>query len=422
MNFVEIIVNHCLYLLCPIALYLLYMMYRKNADQEESTLTLEIALISSLYFLLRYGMTYEQTYPTMLFDIPLLICYFKKKTGFGIVISLVLIIYQSLFMQVHPFLLGIEYGLYFGIYYYLLKKKISTTPIQMVNCFIVIKSFILSLEVFWFIHPNGGVEENITYLLSIIFVLYFIANLLLYFFDQGEKIVDLNTSLYKIEREKELRTSLFKVTHEIKNPIAVCKGYLDMLDLNDKKKVFKYVPIVKDEINRTLTLMDDFLDYTKIKIEKEEIDLTMLLEETEQTLASLFFERGVRAYFRIPEEEIYVEADYNRLKQVLINVLKNAVEAKDEEKIEPWIIVEISFDRGKKEVEIMVTDNGVGMNQETLEKATDMFFTTKAKGTGLGISLSKEIMELHQGSIVYDSKEGAFTKVRLTLPQTLDVA
>ena len=84
--------------------------------------------------------------------------------------------------------------------------------------------------------------------------------------------MNINTAMKELEKEKVLRTSLFKLTHEIKNPLAVCKGYLDMLDLNNQEKVDKYIPIVKGEIERTLTLMDDYLDYTKVKINKEEVD------------------------------------------------------------------------------------------------------------------------------------------------------
>ena len=73
-----------------------------------------------------------------------------------------------------------------------------------------------------------------------------------------------------------------------------------MLDVNDKKKCIKYIPIIKGEINRTLILMDDFLDYTKIKIEKEEIDLVMLLEELDQALKPLFYDRRIVINYNIP--------------------------------------------------------------------------------------------------------------------------
>ncbi len=418
MSYIEIILNNCLYLLCPLAIYLLFTIYQKNLDKEYCTITLEIAITSSLYFLLRYGSPLHQKYPTMLFDIPLLLCYLKKKTGFSIFVSIILIFYQSFFLHIYPIFLVIEYAIYFIGYLYLLNKKV--TPNQITNDFIIIKSFIITLEVFLFLNPLGTYYQNLIYIFSLITIFYFVANLILYFFDQGEKIVDLTHNIYKVEKEKELRASLFKVTHEIKNPIAVCKGYLDIIDLKDSKKVGKYIPIIKSEIDRTLVLMDDFLEYTKIKIEKEEIDIVMLIEEIKETLQPLFIENHIHPVFNIPEDEIYIEADFNRIKQVLINLLKNAIEAKDESKEESEIVV--SLKQKATEVEINIWDNGVGMNEEELQKVAEMFFTTKEKGSGLGVSLSKEIVELHHGKLYYESKKGKGTKVGLILPFNTNMA
>lgn len=413
MSYLEIVVNNCIFLICPIALYLLYSSYKKNLDEEKDSLTFEIAIISSLYLVLRYGMPLHENYPTMLFDIPLLLCFFKKKTGFSILISIILIFYQTIFLHVHPAFLLLEYLVYFSIYWYLNQKGMTLT--KLVHAFIITNSFFLSTKIFWFINPFGSANQNITYLIVIVFLIYLVAMLILSFFDQGEKIVDFNTSLYNIEKEKELRSSLFKVTHEIKNPIAVCKGYLDMLDPDNPKKVHKYVPIVRDEINRTLLLMDDFLDYTKIKINKEEIDLVMLIEELESSLASLFHKYNIKVSIGSEEDELYMEADYNRLKQVLINLLKNAVEAHDEQKSVRNI--KIDLEQKEKSVSISIKDNGIGMDEEECHKICEMFFTTKMKGTGLGTALSKEIIELHGGTLQYFSRKGVGTEAKITLPK-----
>ena len=349
----------------------------------------------------------------MLFDIPLLLAFSKKKTELSIFISIVLIYYQTLFLFITPTLLIIEYIIYFIFYFYLKKNKFSF--LNLIHGFIVINSFFLTIKVFFFISPTRNYYDNITYIIFLIIVIYVASFIILYFLNKGEKIVDFNNSLYAVEKEKELRASLFKVTHEIKNPIAVCKGYLDMLDVNDKKKCIKYIPIIKGEINRTLILMDDFLDYTKIKIEKEEIDLVMLLEELDQALKPLFYDRRIVINYNIPYEELYMEADYNRLKQVLINILKNAVEAKDGSK-EKSIIEVVVKDLGK-DVSIKIKDNGIGMTKEELDKVGQMFFTTKKKGTGLGTCLSKEIVKLHNGNITYTSKKGEWTLVNITLPK-----
>ena len=413
MSYLEIILNNCIYLLCPISLYLIYITYRKNIQHEENNLAFEIALTSSLYFILRYGLPLHHNYPTMLFDIPLLLAFSKKKTELSIFISVVLIYYQTLFLHMAPGLLIIEYIIYFIGYLCLTKSKFSL--VNLIHGFIIINSFFLAIKVFWFIAPNRSYYDNITYLIFLILVIYVTSFIILYFLNKGEKIVDFNNSLYAIEKEKELRASLFKVTHEIKNPIAVCKGYLDMLDPNDQKKCIKYIPIIKGEINRTLVLMDDFLDYTKIKIEKEELDLVMLLEELDSALKPLFHERKIATNYNIPYEELYMEADYSRLKQVLINIFKNAVEAKDGSK-EKSIIEVVVKDLGK-DVSIIVKDNGIGMTKEELDKVGQMFFTTKKKGTGLGTCLSKEIIKLHDGNITYSSKKNEWTEVNITLPK-----
>ena len=413
MSYLEIILNNCIYLLCPISLYLIYITYRKNIQQEENTLAFEIALTSSLYFILRYGLPLHHNYPTMLFDIPLLLAFSKKKTELSIFISVVLIYYQTLFLHMAPGLLIIEYIIYFIGYLCLTKSKFSL--VNLIHGFIIINSFFLTIKVFWFIAPDRNYYDNITYLVFLILVIYVASFIILYFLNKGEKIVDFNNSLYAIEKEKELRASLFKVTHEIKNPIAVCKGYLDMLDPNDQKKCIKYIPIIKGEINRTLVLMDDFLDYTKIKIEKEELDLVMLLEELDSALKPLFHERKIATNYNIPYEELYMEADYNRLKQVLINIFKNAVEAKDGSKEKSMIEVAVK-DLGK-DVSIKIKDNGIGMTREELDKVGQMFFTTKKKGTGLGTCLSKEIIKLHDGNITYSSKKNEWTEVNITLPK-----
>ena len=141
------------------------------------------------------------------------------------------------------------------------------------------------------------------------------------------KILEKNKSLKELEKEKELKLALFKLTHEIKNPIAVCKGYLEMLNPKKQDKVEKYLPIIEDEINRTLTIINDFSDYGKLKIEKEEIDLVMLMEDIEETLMPLLKEKNVCWTFATKEEELYIELDYNRIKQVLINLIKNSIEA-----------------------------------------------------------------------------------------------
>ena len=117
----------------------------------------------------------------------------------------------------------------------------------------------MSLEIFFLFNPTGSCMENIVIIIFIMTYFTLIAYLILFFLNKGEEVMMLNNVIHELEKEKKLRESLFKITHEIKNPIAVCKGYLDMFDVNNEEHSRKYIPIIKEEIARTLILLQDFL-------------------------------------------------------------------------------------------------------------------------------------------------------------------
>ena len=220
-------------------------------------------------------------------------------------------------------------------------------------------------------------------------------------------------TLKELQKEKQIRTSLFKITHEIKNPIAVCKGYLDMFDVNDEKHSRKYIPIIRSEINRTLLLLQDFLDCNHLKINKDILDINLLLEDIGDECAPLLESKRINYISNIDEDELYIEGDYERLKQVFINIIKNSIEAittRDDS------YIEINVELDKNNIHIFIEDNGNGISEEDLEKIHQPFYTTKKDGTGLGITLSTEIIEAHGGKIIYNSQLGEWTKVEVILP------
>lgn len=411
MNFVESIILDVVLLLFPLLIYLIYIAYKKNLGQEEKGIFLELALFSSLYFIMRYGVEKKESFLIILYNIPLLISYLKNRKLTPIIVSTILIWYYVSVMNFNFLFVFFEYVIYYCIYVYITKRKMTSNYI--INIFILIKSFVLSFQTFCFMNPLASFVDNFIHVFMVILIFYVVSWLVFYLLKKGEEIMDLNSTIKELEKEKMLRASLFKITHEIKNPIAVCKGYLDMLDLNNEEKTKKYIPIVKQEIARTLTLMDDYLDYTKIKIEKEEIDLYMLLEDTVASLESLFKQNKIMTKFKIPDDELYMILDYNRIKQVLINLFKNSMEAKVEDKD---MTIWLSVKKEKEEVIITIKDNGIGMDEETLKNVSEMFYTTKKKGNGLGVSLSKEIIELHNGSLSYESTYKKGTKAIIKLP------
>ena len=224
--------------------------------------------------------------------------------------------------------------------------------------------------------------------------------------------MDLHNINMRIKQDEAFRTSLFKITHEIKNPIAVIKGYLDMVDVNDSKQVKKYIPIMQDEVKRLLILLQDFLCINKIKINKDILDINLLLEEVIGSLKSGLMDYEILIDMELYDDDIYVNGDYNRLTQVFVNLVKNSIEARKEFNS----FIKISSYLENDYVVIEVYDNGYGIEKDILDKIGEPFFTTKKRGSGLGVSLSQEIIEAHNGKINVASEVGKGTKITITLP------
>ena len=402
-----------IYLLFPLALYLIYQIYIKNLDLKEKGWLLEVALLSSLYFTIKYGVKIGTIFPMVLFNIPLLISYFKNRKFAQVVISIILIVYYNYALNINIWFLIAEYLVYFIIYNYY--KSLRKSCDFLITSFIGIKSLFMSLEMFLFIRPEYTYISNLIEIFLIMSIYSASTCLIFYVLLKGESSINLNNTFRELQKEKTLRNALFKMTHEIKNPIAVCKGYLDMLDCNDTEKTKKYIPIIKNEIERTITLMDDFLDCTKVQINRNEIDLYLLLEDTIASVKPLLKKHKIKTNINIPDDEVYMMADYNRLKQVLVNIFKNSVEAQDKNR---KMILEIEAFCKDNIAYIKIKDNGIGIDNEDLNRIGEMFYTTKRKGSGLGVSLSREIIQLHGGNMMYSSKKDKGTTVTITLPTT----
>lgn len=399
--FQQILLNIIL-LVFPLIFNLFYWTYSNNIDKEQSKTFLDFALLSSIYLLITFNDLENNLTIVLLFNIPLIFAYIKKRSYIGIIISVILVyIYYGLGMNI--FLLIFEYIVYFVIYLLTYKRKESLFLIL----FFVFKS-LFSISTYFIYDEKFYLTNSLLMLVTFIVITY----LIIYMYNKGEDIIKLHMSIKELENDKQIRDSLFKITHEIKNPIAVCKSYLDMFDINNKEHI-KYINILKEENEKILLLLQDFLAMNKIKIQKEILDINMLLEDVVDQLTPLLKGKNIKFDYDIALDEVFIEGDYNRLNQVFINMIKNSVEALDNTK-KPKISLNHKID-GNKFI-ISIEDNGSGISESDMERIKEPFYTTKKNGTGLGVSLSCEIISAHDGTLEYFSKVNEGTKVVITLP------
>ncbi len=176
------------------------------------------------------------------------------------------------------------------------------------------------------------------------------------------------------------------------------------------------VSIVIEGLDRTSRLVRDLRDFGAGQREHEAIDLRVALDSTLQLLRPHFADRRVKVERNFAAELPLITADPSAIKQVFLNLLKNAADALDE--TGGTVRIGVATSHGGRSVEVTVADNGPGIDAELRSRIFDPFFTTKSagKGTGLGLAISRRIAESHRGALEVEAAPGEGATFTLRLP------
>lgn len=388
----------------PLLIYDYFVIYSQNMKMKKRSIVLKLILYSSLYLVMFYTKNIPFNYRFVSIIIPLILTYLYKEKFTSIVINIIIINYTINYLNYNM----ISTFMLFFLLYLNFNKYIKSNK----NDNIFINNTIILVAMFQIANTIMNYSKMLLIDNIHSFIIFtVIIKFLNYFLNESKNVINLHMNLKEFEKDKNMKINLFKITHEIKNPLAVIKGYLSMFDINNKEKSTKYIKIIKSEVNRSLNLLSDFMEFTKIKINTSNVIFNDLMDDIKEVLIPFFNAKNVKYNFNI-EANIEINIDYNRIKQVLINVIKNAVEACPNN----MGLVSTTIFKDKDYLYIFVKDNGSGMDKDTLDNILVPFFTTKENGTGLGVSLSKEIILSHKGEISYDSILGKGTTCKITLP------
>lgn len=401
MNLYQKIFINVILLLFPILIYLIYLSTDKNINKKEQKLYLTLSLYASFFLLFKYSFN-DRIVDVLLLTSIIILFILEDMWKNSIIFTIISLFCYSQFNNIYILFIGILISLIF--YYLKIKYNIITT------IFIQIYTIIISLTFFIWIYLFNNEYLNIDLFLLLVTNI-FVINIICLMYGVAKKVLKSHLSYKELQKEKQIRLSLFKITHEIKNPIAVIKGYLDMLDVEDKKQVKKYIPIIKSETDRILTILQDFLLINKMNLDLDIMDINMLIEDVIFKLEGVLKEKNVKLNLHLIDDEVYINGDYNRLSQVFINIIKNSIEA-----INNKGKIDIKSKIVENKLEITITDDGVGISKDVINKIKEPFYTTKSRGSGLGVSLIYEIIEAHKGSVVYKSDYNVGTKVIIKLP------
>ncbi len=201
------------------------------------------------------------------------------------------------------------------------------------------------------------------------------------------------------------------ICHEVRNPLTAIKGFIQLIEARTDNKQF--FDIINSEMNRIELILNELLILAKPNEIKFVIaNIKTLIEESKTLIDTLAIMNNIQIEIINEIGDLNVNCDKDQIKQVFINFLKNAVEAMPEG---GKITIEL-LKLNEEKLKILIKDTGTGIPQQILNRLGQPFFTTKESGTGLGIMISKQIIENHYGTLQFWSdKNGTVFEVILPL-------
>ena len=234
--------------------------------------------------------------------------------------------------------------------------------------------------------------------------------------DQKEKggLAELREDIDHNRRLSSIGTLAATVAHELRNPLGVIRtAAYNLHRKNSDPSLEKHIDNIQKKINDSVLIINNLLNYSRIhRPTRSRIRLSEVINESIRSVKKQFPEKPITVRKQLSKmrgRTLY--ADPEQLREVFVNIIKNAFQA-----IEGEGRIEIIASIVEEKVKIDISDNGAGIGEENINRVFDPFFTGKARGTGLGLSVCRELIELHGGTVSIKSEKGSGTMVTVELP------
>lgn len=243
--------------------------------------------------------------------------------------------------------------------------------------------------------------------------------------DLCDAVSDMAKDLQTTEQMKN--DFISRVSHELRTPLTAIKGWAETMQLSergklDRKTFDKGMGVIIKESTRLTSIVEELLDFSRIQsgrmvLMNEKLDILAEFDETVYMLKERAVKEGKHLLYDEPEA-VYppVYGDRNRLKQVFLNVIDNALKYTPKGGV---VAAQVIYTKDEPDViKIVITDTGCGISAEDLPKVKEKFYKANqtVRGSGIGLAVADEIMNLHNGSLEIESGEGVGTTVTLTFP------
>jgi PAS domain S-box-containing protein len=268
---------------------------------------------------------------------------------------------------------------------------------------------------FDFFLPHGGrrhVQVTATPLRDVSSTLM---GMLLLYQDRSAE-VELQETMRRNDQLETVSQMAASIAHEVRNPMTSVQGFLQLMarEIDPQHTHSMYLGVMEEDLKRINDIITEYLSFSRMGNDAmEDVRIATLLHNTYTLLQSEANLKGIEIVLRLPGFDPLLTANPNRLKQVLINLARNAMEAMSAD----GGVLTLVLQETAEGVCLQVQDTGPGITPDHLDRIFNPFYTTKNSGTGLGLFISKKIIEEHNGTLQVATEPGAGTTFFIHLPR-----
>jgi signal transduction histidine kinase len=205
------------------------------------------------------------------------------------------------------------------------------------------------------------------------------------------------------------------VAHELRNPACTIKGFVELLQKKCKDAHKEYFGIILEELDRMNEIIEDFLSLARTNlIDKMVMDINELLHAMQPLIMSDAIKNGIELEYNLCNSVESLELNPKEIRQLVLNLARNGIDA-----MKPKGILKISTVKVTDGIKLTIQDNGTGIDQQILNKIFEPFYTSKKNGTGLGLSVCRNIVKGHNGEIAVESEVDKGTTFTIFFPRVV---
>jgi two-component system, sporulation sensor kinase B len=406
--------DHVLTVLFPILIYQLFFnesdFYRRKPYSK-----LSLLLLIMLFLTMSFPIELQEGYNYDFRVIPVIISFVYAGVIPGLMTVTVLFIYR--------FYLGGD-----GIYLNLLNITLVTAVLifftkkyesfMVRNKTLVVSFIYFATSIIKIVYLFTNHQTNqIPFMIKFYIISWISLVMVVFIIDYVDKHLKIQKELQRAEKLNVISQLAASVAHEVRNPMTTVKGFLQLMSSDNQvhSNHKNYIDISLKELNHAQSIINDYLSLAKPNTEVfSTINLSNEVRNAISLITSYSNINNIRIESYI-QDSLYMNGNRDELKQILINIIKNGIEAIEDNGL---LTVRVYLNK-HGEINIEVIDTGIGMTKEQVNKVGTPFYSTKDKGTGVGLTISYQLVHSMKGKVNLESEPGKGTKFTISFPAAI---